>query len=94
MRSIVTDINYPEISNEILSLWLAYEEQNSYEAQIAHQLDKLEMIIQANEYEKAHAGQVLTSFFTSTADDFHHPEVLAWAEAVREERRARLACKM
>ena len=92
LRNIVADINYPDISDEILSLWLAYEEQRSLEAQIAHQLDKLEMIIQANEYEKAH-GKELTSFFTSTENDFHHPEVLAWATAVREERRVRLASK-
>eukprot|EP01031_Cornospumella_fuschlensis_P044342 gene44342-54225_t len=34
LRNIVADINYPDISDEILSLWLAYEEQRSLEAQI------------------------------------------------------------
>jgi putative hydrolase of HD superfamily len=91
LRGIVDDLSCKEIGDEILQLWLEYEETRTYEAQLAHQLDKLEMIIQANEYEKANPEKHLDSFFSSTQDSFHHPEIQAWAEAVRTERAQRIA---
>jgi hypothetical protein len=48
------------------------------------------MIIQANEYEKRHPEKRLESFFKSTMNDFKHPEVLSWANALREERNQRI----
>lgn len=44
--------------------------------QVAKQLDKFEMIVQADEYEKAHHVD-LSEFFASTYDAgyFTHPEV-------------------
>ena len=47
MRVIVDDIGCVEISNEIMSLWLEYEDGGSPESLLAHQLDKFEMIVQA-----------------------------------------------
>jgi putative hydrolase of HD superfamily len=57
-----------------LNLWLEYEDGTSVEADLARQLDKFEMIVQANEYEMAQS-KVLQSFFDSTQDVFIHPEV-------------------
>lgn len=56
-------------------MWLEYEEESTYEASIAKQLDKFEMIVQADEYEKANSGTILDSFFQSTMNSFTHPEV-------------------
>lgn len=75
LRGIINDLNCAEVADEILSLWLDYEEGTTIECQLAKQLDKLEMIIQANEYEELHPEKTLESFFASTKDDFHHPEV-------------------
>ena len=47
MRLIVNDIDCSVISNEIMSLWLEYEDGGSPESLLAHQLDKFEMIVQA-----------------------------------------------
>lgn len=60
----------------MLNLWLIYEEGTSIEADLARQLDKFEMIVQANEYELANPGKKLESFFSYTAESFSHPEVL------------------
>ena len=62
------------MEEEILGLWLEYENCETPEAEIAHQLDKLEMIIQANEYEQKQ-NVSLDDFFDSTKDCFKHPEV-------------------
>eukprot|EP00981_Chlorochromonas_danica_P011514 scaffold4054_cov157-Ochromonas_danica.AAC.4 len=90
LRSITSDLQYPDIAEEILDLWLDYEESRSKEAVIATQLDKLEMIIQADEYESLHPEKTLNSFFDSTMNVFHHPEVKAWAEELRSRRSQRL----
>ncbi len=62
------------MEEEIVTLWLEYENSSSSEAIIAHQLDKLEMIIQANEYEEQQ-NILLEDFFESTKNSFSHPEV-------------------
>lgn len=57
-----------------MTLWLEYENSSSLEAALAHELDKLEMILQANEYEEQQNVD-LDDFFQSTKDSFSHPEV-------------------
>jgi putative hydrolases of HD superfamily len=64
-----------ETSQEMFSLWQEFENGNCIEADIARQLDKLEMIIQADEYERQQ-GVRLQDFFDSTATAFSHPEVI------------------
>ncbi len=76
MRQIIKDIDHFEIGKEILELWLEYEEGTSVEASLARQLDKFEMIVQANEYELVHTEKRLDSFFDYTKDYFTHPEVI------------------
>ena len=75
MVKILSQVGDERISNEIMLLWLAYEDGDSIEADLARQLDKLEMIIQANEYECLHPEKRLDSFFRSTTDSFRHPQV-------------------
>jgi putative hydrolases of HD superfamily len=89
LRAIVAELDNQAIGAEILSLWLEYEEGTSYEADVARELDKYEMIVQANEYEIANPGKKLESFFSYTMDSFHHPEVLSWATLLRADRAAR-----
>lgn len=43
------------------------------------------MIVQADEYERAQ-GKRLQSFFTYTQESFTHPEILGWANELRDER--------
>jgi len=75
MKEILQDIGNEDISTEIMTLWLEYEQGLSIEADLARQLDKLEMILQANEYEILHPEKDLSRFFTSTKDSFTHPQV-------------------
>ncbi len=89
MRDMMAGLTTPSVSDEIMALWSEYEHGDSIESHIAHQLDKLEMIIQANTYEETY-NMRLDSFFESTRNSFSHPEILAWAEEVRTRRGVRL----
>lgn len=90
LRTMLADIGHAGVAEEMLGLWMQYEEGDSPTAQCARQLDKFEMVVQADEYEKV-TGRVLEPFFASTAGFFSHPEICAWDAALRARRTARLA---
>ncbi|KAJ1410306.1 HD/PDEase domain [Sesbania bispinosa] len=54
-------------AKEIAELWMEYEANSSPEAKFVKDLDKVEMILQALEYE-GEQGKDLDEFFQSTAD--------------------------
>jgi putative hydrolases of HD superfamily len=91
LQEIVNDIGHPEISNEIRELWMEYEDGVTELGKIAKQLDKYEMILQADEYEKQHIAEKkkLESFFTYTEGYFTHPEIKEWDAFLRENRNKR-----
>ncbi|XP_016393075.1 HD domain-containing protein 2-like [Sinocyclocheilus rhinocerous] len=82
------------LRKEIYSLWEVYETQSSPEAKLVKELDQLEMIIQAHEYEELERKPgSLQEFFTSTEGRFHHPEVLGLVKSLNEERARHIAAK-
>eukprot|EP01025_Chloroclados_australasicus_P000939 TRINITY_DN103125_c0_g1_i1.p2 TRINITY_DN103125_c0_g1~~TRINITY_DN103125_c0_g1_i1.p2 ORF type:complete len:195 (+),score=24.00 TRINITY_DN103125_c0_g1_i1:202-786(+) len=74
-----------EGAKEVGQLWKEYENGETSEARIVKDLDKLEMILQAYEYEKDH-GEDLQEFFDSTEDSFRTEIGMQWAEEVRSRR--------
>ncbi|KAJ0091526.1 hypothetical protein Patl1_14437 [Pistacia atlantica] len=59
-------------AKEISELWMEYEENSSAEAKIVKDFDKVEMILQALEYENEQ-GKDLDEFFQSTAGIITEP---------------------
>ncbi|CAM9920724.1 unnamed protein product [Ectocarpus sp. 12 AP-2014] len=59
---------------QIKKLWYEYEDCTSEEARVVKDLDKLEMIVQADDYEKGQ-GLDLGEFFESTEGCFTTPQV-------------------
>ncbi|XP_062223914.1 uncharacterized protein LOC133922554 [Phragmites australis] len=68
-------------AQEIRELWMEYEENASLEAKVVKDFDKVEMILQALEYEKEQ-GQDLEEFFQSTAGKFQTDIGKAWAAEI------------
>ncbi len=95
LNTIVTDLDNYIIGNEIRGLWDEYEERSTPEGIVAAELDKFEMIVQADEYEKQYAdeGKRLDSFFDYTLGYFKHPEISSWDALLRENRNARWSSK-
>lgn len=93
LKDIVADIGNTELEREIFELWMEYEDGDTPLAKVAKQLDKYEMIIQADEYEKQHSAEQkrLESFFKSTEGYFSHPEISEWDKLLRASRDARWA---
>ncbi|KAG8372503.1 hypothetical protein BUALT_Bualt12G0072800 [Buddleja alternifolia] len=74
-----------ERAKEISDLWMEYEENSSMEAKVVKDFDKVEMILQALEYEKEQ-GKDLEEFFESTAGKFQTDLGKAWALEVASRR--------
>ncbi|XP_036438015.1 HD domain-containing protein 2 [Colossoma macropomum] len=88
----ITGLLSEELRKEFYQLWEEYETQSSSEARLVKELDQLEMILQAHEYEELEGkpGR-LQEFFTSTEGRFRHPEVLALVKSLNEERARNIA---
>jgi len=66
----------PSFQREFKSLWYEYENGDTKEGELMKQLDRLEMVVQAYEYERDQRCR-LDDFFNSTKDMFTHPEAYA-----------------
>lgn len=74
-------------ANEIMSLWEEYEKNQSADAMIVKDLDKLDMILQGLEYEKMY-GKNLEMFFEGL-DVFKTDVIREWAAEVYRQRNAK-----
>eukprot|EP00199_Chlamydomonas_sp_CCMP681_P006456 CAMPEP_0119116108 /NCGR_PEP_ID=MMETSP1180-20130426/52105_1 /TAXON_ID=3052 ORGANISM="Chlamydomonas cf sp, Strain CCMP681" /NCGR_SAMPLE_ID=MMETSP1180 /ASSEMBLY_ACC=CAM_ASM_000741 /LENGTH=199 /DNA_ID=CAMNT_0007105223 /DNA_START=102 /DNA_END=701 /DNA_ORIENTATION=+ len=74
-------------AQEISELWHEYEANQSKEAKLVKDFDKLEMIIQAHEYEQDQ-GKALQEFFDSTEGRFTTDTGKAWAAELYARRAA------
>lgn len=73
-------------AEEIYELWMEYEENSTNEAKVVKDFDKIEMILQALEYEKEQ-GKDLEEFFQSTAGKFQTDLGKAWASEIASRRK-------
>ncbi|KAF5827434.1 HD domain-containing protein [Dunaliella salina] len=76
-------------ANEVGTLWREYEAAQTPEAQWVKDLDKLEMIMQAYEYETAQPDLNLQEFFDATENVFKTPLGKAWADELRARRKSK-----
>ena len=69
--------NLPDkIKSEYLKIWQEYQENNSPESDIVHQLDRLEMTLQAKAYQNnGHHIEKLEPFFESAKKDITNPKL-------------------
>jgi putative hydrolase of HD superfamily len=83
-----TSIGLGMAGDEILALWKEYEEGTSMEAQLVKDMDKLEMTLQALEYEQeGKNGKSLDGFFDSTRDKWRTDIGRAWGKEIESRRK-------
>jgi putative hydrolase of HD superfamily len=67
----------PSIQKQYAILWEEYQSNSSEEVKIIHQLDKLEMALQAKIYfNEGHSNEKLSSFLKSAKDEITNPKLL------------------
>ena len=73
----------------IEALWLEYENGSSREARVVKELDKLEMLLQASEYENEYKDVDLTEFYSSCDGSFKSESGKRWVQEIMRRRPAR-----
>ncbi|XP_071716046.1 uncharacterized protein [Rutidosis leptorrhynchoides] len=73
-------------AEEIHELWMEYEANSTTEAKVVKDFDKIEMILQALEYENEQ-GRDLEEFFVSTAGKFQTDLGKSWAAEIASRRK-------
>lgn len=76
------------LGRELYDLWLEYDQGETEDARLVKEIDKLEMIIQADEYERDQ-GKDLGEFFESVEGVFHTPLIKSLNKELRDQRDAR-----
>ena len=72
---IITDLPDP-IKSQYLQIWREYQENTSPESKIVHQIDKLEMALQARIYQnEGHAKEKLEPFLKSAEAEITDPRL-------------------
>ena len=76
IKKILSDLP-PALQKQYCVLWEEYQLNNSKEAKIVHQLDRLEMALQAKIYSnEGHSKEKLNSFFNSARNEIKDPKLL------------------
>lgn len=73
------------IKLEYLRIWHEYQENNSSESKIVHQIDKLEMTLQAKSYQEKGHGKEIKSFFESAKKEITDPKLKELFRQILEE---------
>ena len=64
------------ISSEYAEIWKEYQNQISVESQFVHQIDRLEMALQAKMYEKSGSSKEnIVTFLQTAKSDITHPKL-------------------
>jgi putative hydrolase of HD superfamily len=72
---ILKDLPMP-IKSQYQNIWKEYQEDTSPESQLVHQIDRLEMALQAKTYQnEGHPPEKLKLFFESAKKDINHPKL-------------------
>ncbi|WWC59039.1 uncharacterized protein I303_101585 [Kwoniella dejecticola CBS 10117] len=69
------------------SLWDEYETRETPESKLVKDLDRVELALQAVEYERSQDIQSLSPFFVGSIPHLENPTIQKWAETLMEERR-------
>ncbi|KAE8538951.1 hypothetical protein D1P53_005320 [Cryptococcus gattii VGV] len=69
------------------SLWDEYEARETPESRLVKDLDRIELALQAVEYERSQDIQTLAPFFQGSIPNLEHPVTRQWAATLMEERR-------
>lgn len=69
----------------IRDAWEEYEASETLEAKFVHDVDKMELVLQMAEYERAAKGELDLQEFQWVASRIELPEIKEWAEEVLKE---------
>jgi putative hydrolase of HD superfamily len=83
---LLGNVNGGMTGKDLNDAWQEYEDNETLESKFVHDVDKMELVLQMLDYEKAHNCQIDLGEFSWVASRIQLPEVQKWADEVLEER--------
>lgn len=71
---------------DIRNIWQEYEDGETLESKYVHDIDKMELLLQMMEYERAHQGRIDLGEFCWVATRIELPEIKKWSDDLLQER--------
>jgi putative hydrolase of HD superfamily len=84
--SLLGRVNGGLTGKEIREIWQEYEDSETLESKFVHDVDKLELILQMMEYERAHKHKLDLGEFSWVSSRIVLPQVKTWSDEVLQER--------
>lgn len=72
--------------DEIRAIWREYEDGETLESKFVHDVDKIELILQMVEYERAHKKTLDLGEFSWVSTRIQLPEIQEWSNDIMRER--------
>lgn len=88
MHEMLSGEGNREVRERIWSLWEEYEARETPESKLVKDLDRLELVLQAVEYERSQDVRTLAPFYRGSLPHLDHPAVKQWAQMIYDERQA------
>jgi len=85
-KSLLGRVNGGITGEELKAIWQEYEDSETLESRFVHDVDKIELVLQMVEYEKAHDRALDLGEFSWVASRVVLPEIKEWANAILKER--------
>ncbi|KAI9799389.1 MAG: hypothetical protein M1833_004089 [Piccolia ochrophora] len=87
-KSLLGNVDGGAQGKDLRAVWEEYEESKTREAKFVHDVDKIELLLQMLEYEKARGGSLDLGEFAWVAEKLELPEMRQWSDEIRQEREA------
>lgn len=84
--SLLGKVHGGENGASMRKIWQEYEDSETAESHFVHDVDKVELILQMVEYERAHDTSLDLSEFSWVAKKLILPEMKDWAREILDER--------
>lgn len=85
-KSLLGRVNGGTTGQELQDIWQEYEDNETLEAKFVHDVDKIELVLQMVEYERAHETKLDLGEFSWVSTRIEMPEVKEWGDALLKER--------
>ncbi|POS87626.1 hypothetical protein EPUL_000849 [Erysiphe pulchra] len=85
-KNILGNVNGGDVGVDIQAIWQEYEDGETLESKFVHDIDKIELILQMVEYERASQCKCDLGEMTWVTCKITLPEVREWAQAILQER--------
>lgn len=85
-KTMLAGVNGGMTGEEIMSIWQEYEDSKTLDSHFVHDVDKIELLLQMNEYERRSETELDLGEFAWVSTKVTLPEMREWAEALLKER--------